>query len=86
MKVSYVPDLSQHLKQLPTDIQWEISQLVTSGRIKIGEILFNDLQMLQGSNHEMIPPVLKMFWQKKEMWQLAKEDQGWREIHKKAFG
>ena len=59
---------------------------MTSGGIKIGEILFDDLQMLQGLNHEMIPPVPKTFRRKKEMWQPAKEDQDWREIHEKAFG
>ena len=87
MKASYGPVLSQRLKQLPTGVQWEISRLVTSGEIKISEILFDDLQTLQGSNHEMAPLVSKTFRRKKETRQPAeKEDQHWREIHEKAFG
>ena len=86
MKASYMPVLNQRLKQLPVDVQWEISRLVTSGGIKISEILFDNLQMLQGSNHEMTPLVSKTFRWKKETRQSAeKEDQGWRDIHEKAF-
>ena len=81
MKASYVPVLNQRLKQLPVDVQWEISRLVTSGGIKISEILFDNLQMLQGSNHEMTPLVSKTFRRKKETRQSAeKEDQGWRDM------
>ena len=64
--------------KLPWGVQWEIARLVSSGKLKYGEIPVPELMKLRGPNAVAAPLVEKLLGQQKG-------DRRHREIYEKTF-